>query len=239
MGSIFGERAANTVSPSLLLVAALCFLLPFAAVSCDTAKVRGDPRLAGVPPAARTVIDRCIDAVKGRHIIGYSGYDLVAGADPTVETGGITACNPRGADAASQATGTIVNIGHQGPLVAALAVLVLGMVVAVLPFRGRGYAVAAICAAAIALLAAGFARIQGEVSDRLGTNLQSLLGQGTSLLPPDAFVVTPSYGLWLSAAVIAVAAAYNVVVELAGRRHPPPASGGLPWGSTAAPARGG
>ena len=229
MQAIFGERVARNFSPPLLILVALCFLLPFAAASCNTDRAKSDPRITRQPPAARALFDRCLDNAKGQELFSYSGYDLVTGGDPTVSNDRINGCPQQTTGAAAQATAKTVNIGSQGWFIGVLIVLLAGIVASALRFPGRGFLVTALCGAGIALLLVGLLQIQGAVSNKLSPTVQALLGSARGNLPSDSFIITAGLGLWLAVALLAVTAVFNLVTDIVILSTPPGGSRASPW----------
>jgi hypothetical protein len=89
MASPIAEPTARKISPIFFLLAALCFLLPFAGVSCNTdkAKTLASASLGSNPALSAFAgggLNGCIDGFKGTSLANYSGLNFAAGSAPSV-----------------------------------------------------------------------------------------------------------------------------------------------------------
>jgi len=217
MVGIVSEARARLVSPALYLLASLCFLLPFATVSCNTdrAKPLLDAAMQSSAAGARAgaaQVDACLDALRGKKFASYSGLTLVRGTDPAISSARQDAC-PGSERVASTAGGGDENIGPQGLAGAALAAVVLSLLFGIVPFRGRGLVVAILSGVAVVLLVLNENRLQALVTDRTAASLQARAGAGNPLAAAfantDFFSVTPAIGFWLVVGILTVGALYN------------------------------
>jgi hypothetical protein len=236
MAALVRDPAPRLVSPVLLILAGLCFLLPFAGVSCNTAPVKSEvgSLLAGEGSLiSDTVVGPCMDGLNGDNVATYTGLDLATGAAP-----GVTAAEPAGCAALSAANGgstttrldgSRIGVGVQPLLLVALVAMLLGLLLSLTRFALRNLVVTAIAVAAIVLLAVNQAQIGSQI---LGRITQSAFGAVTESLPvhgtlgiatllqaeiSGSFTVTAGIGFILALVALAVLALYNLAAELA--RH--------------------
>ncbi|MFN2569375.1 MAG: hypothetical protein ABR564_07215 [Candidatus Dormibacteria bacterium] len=249
MEGIVTESAARRVSPVLYLVAALCFLLPFATVSCNTERAKPlvdaavQSASGGAVPDTKQ-LNACLDALSGRTFASYSGLNLVAGSDPSVSSARVDACP--GNQGTGTPSGGDENIGPQSLDGAALAVIILALLFGMVSFRRRGLVVAILSGVAIVLVSLNQNRLQTLVSDRATASIQARAGSGNPLASAfgnisEFFRVSPAPGFWLVVAILGVAALYNSAATIIGDPRParmsPPGSapGGLPEPDSAYP----
>ncbi|HEX4579128.1 MAG TPA: hypothetical protein VH498_03910 [Candidatus Dormibacteraeota bacterium] len=181
------DRTARRLSPLLLVLAALCFLLPFIGVSCNTAA--GSAALGSLGSigasgdssgAAQSAA--CLRALDGRDLYTYSGLNLATGSDPTAQTN-IPGCPTTSSSNSNSplaispsAQPPTLGIGVQPLLVVALLLIIVGVVGGVV--RGR---TGRLVAAGAALLAAGLVVVDNATAHTAIVNkLDSSVGDGAA-----------------------------------------------------------
>ena len=262
MASPIGEPTARKISPLFFVLAGLCFLLPFAGVSCntDTAKSTLSPLIAasgGGNPQQVQQINACLDALNNYNLATYSGANLLTGSAPSVNNGsGPEACKAVSGGTTSTATATDagkLKLDTQPLLIAAAVCIVAAFLLGILRLPLRGLIVAGLSVAAIVLLLLQFSRESGLVSGKILAAANA--GSGAGAIPGgidiSSFVkTTMGIGLILCLVVLGLAALYSLA-SLAGgggasRRataEPGAAPGGYPppegYGGAGPPGHGG
>jgi hypothetical protein len=236
MAAVVRDPAPRLVSPVLLILAGLCFLLPFAGVSCNTAPVKSEvgSLLAGEGSLiSDTVVGPCLDGLNGDSVATYTGLDLATGASPStdaLEPAGCAALSAaNGGSTTTRLDGSQIGVGAQPLLLVALVAMLLGLLLSLTRFALRPLAVAATAVAAIVLLAVNQAQIGSQILGRItqsafGAVTESLPGNGTpgiaSYLQVEissSFKVTAGIGLILAMVALGLLVLYNLAAELA--RH--------------------
>lgn len=179
------QRATRGASPILLVLAALCFLLPFMGVSCNTSA--GSAALGSLgsvgasgDSSGAAASAACLQALNGRDLYVYSGLNMVTGSDPTAQTD-IPGCpttssaNSTSPLAVSPTAQTpTLGIGVQALTVIVLLLIIVGVVCSAV--RGRG---GRLIAAGAALLAAILVVVNNSTAHTAVVNkLDSSLGGG-------------------------------------------------------------
>jgi hypothetical protein len=179
------ERSTRGASPILLVLAALCFLLPFMGVSCNTSA--GSAALGSLgsvgasgDSSGAAASAACLQALNGRDLYVYSGLNMVTGSDPTAQTN-IPGCpttsssNSTSPLAISPTAQTpTLGIGVQALMVVVLLLIVVGVVGGAV--RGRS---GRFIAAGAALLAAILAVVNTSTAHTAIVNkLNSSVGGG-------------------------------------------------------------
>jgi hypothetical protein len=211
--SATAERSARGASPILLVLAALCFLLPFVGVSCNTAA--GSPLVGGVlsqaggsglsgAPAAGTITRCVVQALSGRDLATYSGINLLTGSDPT------TATEPSGCTSSTSTPRAAIGVQ---PLIVAAAILILvGILATALPGRLRPAVAGSAALAAAVLVAVNNAGVHTPILSRLsagrGDTFSSL---GVTGRIETFFNIHAAIGFTLVLLALAVAVAVNAV----------------------------
>ena len=162
MAAVVKDPAPRLVSPLLFILAGLCFLLPFAGVSCNTTAVKPEiaslSELGGATSAAEQRAENaCLDGLNGFDLWTYTGLNLAAGSDPKVAASEPAACNNLSAAAGGTVSTTPsrasdVNVGVQPLILVAVAAMVLGLLLSLFRYAIRGLVVAVLAIGAIALL---------------------------------------------------------------------------------------
>ncbi|MEO8898866.1 MAG: hypothetical protein ABI352_08820 [Candidatus Dormibacter sp.] len=132
------DKATRGASPILLVLAALCFLLPFIGVSCNTSAASAAIGSLGsiggsANSSGATVSAACLNALNGHDFYNYSGLNLVTGSEPTAQvnvpgcpaTSSSTPSSPLAVSPSAQAPP--LGIGVQPLLVVALVLIVVGI----------------------------------------------------------------------------------------------------------------
>jgi hypothetical protein len=175
-------RAVQRVTPWLLGVALLAFVLPFASVSCTTP--------AGYGSAG------------GGETATYAGLTLVTGGDPAID--------PADRPLPAGATRDDDRVGPQPAAAAALALAVAALVLAATgSARPHSLAVAVLATGAAALLGAALAEFDRLRTGRIVARLAAL---GVAPRPPDevAAFVQPDRGFWVVVALLLATAGLNL-----------------------------
>jgi hypothetical protein len=144
------RRAGRGVSPVTLLLAGLCFLLPFVTVGCDTPGGYG----RAAPGGSAT----------------YNGVDLVLGGAPDVPSDHL---RPVPAGESDQ-----LPVQPAAAVVLVLIVAAIGFGVRVAPTRSRRASVAALAAVAATALLVSQALVQATVTVRVGDHLTRFVQSG-------------------------------------------------------------
>ncbi|HEU5470033.1 MAG TPA: hypothetical protein VFV67_05220 [Actinophytocola sp.] len=182
------------VSPAGFVLALLFFLLPFVAVACDA------PQNAG-----------SVD-------VGFTGLDLVTGAEPTLTATGELATVPR----EELGTDELPEPGAQLPAILTVVLITAGLVASLLPaLRARPLVIGGGAALAAALLAGteliAQANLKASVLDLAGTAVR---------LGGDTFAVTDAQardlvhsriGFWLALVALVLVLLWSVRLALRDR----------------------
>jgi hypothetical protein len=132
------DKATRGASPILLVLAALCFLLPFIGVSCNTSaasaalgslgSIGGSGNNSGAAVSAA-----CLNALNGHDFYNYSGLNLATGSEPTAQVN-VPGCPATSSSAPSSplavspsAQAPPLGIGVQPLLLVALVLIVAGI----------------------------------------------------------------------------------------------------------------
>jgi hypothetical protein len=228
------QRASRGASPIVLVLAALCFLLPFVGVSCNSSALQG---VAGSVPGGSIggpETSACLSAISNSDLYTYSGLNLVTGSAPS--TAGIPpSCSTTAGD--SSTAGETPTVGVQPLLVVVLVLILVGIIAALLrsPLR---YAVALGAALGAAILViANNSVVHDAVRDRISAlankssgspnlGLQALGGVG------GFFNIHAAIGFTLVLLALFLAVAVNLAALLVGPvlriAHAPPAAGPPP-----------
>ena len=241
MAAAVNEPAPRIVSPVLLILAGLCFLLPFAGVSCNTSAATAElgsmssisQQLGGEGSVSMPAgLTGCLNSLNNYNFANYSGLDLAAGSGPTVagtEPGRCSALSSEEGTSGSIPTSAEANqlgLGAQPLLVVALAAMLFGLLLSLGRFALRGVAVAVVAAVAIVLLVVEQGQMSTQVLDKIS---QSALGSssvsglfGSTGSSPNFisaemsayFTITVGIGFILAIVALAVVVLYNLAAEL-------------------------
>jgi hypothetical protein len=223
------ERSARGASPVLLVLAALCFLLPFVGVSCNTAAAEaalggafsqaGGSAGSGNAGAATS----CLEALTGHDLATYSGLNLLTGSNPSVATS-IAGCGTTPA-----APSTEGGIGAQPLIVVAFLLILVGMVATIVRGPTRGYVAGGAALVAAVLIIFANSAVHTPIVNKLTASAGglSLSNLGSGALGVANFLnIHPAIGFWLVPAALVLAVAANAVTIAVTSRQlavPPPA----------------
>lgn len=243
MAAAVKEPAPRIVSPVLLVLAGLCFLLPFAGVSCNTTTATAElgslssisQELGGGASVSEPAgLTGCLNSLDNYNFATYTGLDLTAGSAPSVagaEPSGCSALTKEEGSSSSLPTSADANqigLGVQPLLLVALVAMLLGLLLSLTRFAFRGLAVAAAAAVAIILLVVEQGQVGTQVLDKISQRaLGSVSGSGLPGIPAGLgtsslisaqmsayFSVTVGIGFILAIVALAVVALYNLAVQL-------------------------
>jgi len=228
--SATAERSARGASPILLVLAALCFLLPFVGVSCNTAA--GSAALGGALSQAggsglsgdSATITRCVQALSGRDLATYSGINLLTGSDPTTATDLPGCTSSTSSPVPSPAASSGAAIGVQPLIVAAAILILVGILATALPGRLRPVVAGSAALVAAVLVAVNNAGVHTPILSRLsagGGNTLSSLGVTGGI--ETFFNIRAGIGFTLVLLALAVAVAINAVAVAMGAAARPDA----------------
>lgn len=208
------QKASRGASPILLILAALCFLLPFVGVSCNTAaggaalgsalSAAGGSGNSGNAAAANT----CLQALNGKDLATYSGVNLLTGGNPTTST------NIPGCDSSASSTSTTEGgVGVQPLVLVAFILILVGIIAAVLrpPMRGLLAGGAAVIAGV--LLVINNATVHTQIINKLtqGSSGSSLSSLGISGGADQFFNIHAALGFFLVLVALVLALLVNLV----------------------------
>lgn len=220
------QKAARGVSPALLVLAALCFLLPFAGVSCNTsagsAAISGALSQLGASGSSASAAASCLQGLNGKDLLSYSGVNMVTGGNPSA-VGSIPGCDS--STSAPVSTSTAGGIGVQPLIVVALLFVIVGILAVLLraPLR-RSLIAAAVGLAAAVLIIINNSTVHGTVLSKLTASLgNSLPSSGSSLPGADLrasvggfFDIHAAIGFTLVLIALFLAVAVNLAALIAG-----------------------
>lgn len=238
------RKTARGSSPALLILAALCFLLPFVGVSCNTAAAQSalGPALrslggAGGSQAAQAT--QCIRNLADRDLATYSGFNLSFGANPSTDTSNIPGCDT-GSTSAPSPGGDQGNIGVQPLMLIAFILVIVGAVATVLPAARRVPVAGGAALLAAVLLVIDNSTVSTTIINKLATSSGGSLSQiGISGGLGGFFNIHAAIGFWLALLALLLAVAANGAAALMNRRPPATATpSGAPPGSVGWPVPG-
>jgi hypothetical protein len=225
------QKASRSVSPILLVLAALCFLLPFIGVSCSGSPAQALGSLPGVPnPDAQT--SSCLSAISNTDLYTYSGLNLATGSAPSTASIPPSCSSAAGGNTAASQTPTV---GVQPLLVVVLVLIIVGIVATALRTQLRAVVAGGAALVAAILVIADNAAAHDAIRDRINAlanqssgspnlGLQALGGVG------GFFNVHAAIGFTLILVALFAAVGVNAVGLIAGSglRLTPTAGGGPP-----------
>jgi hypothetical protein len=242
MGAVVKEPAPRIVSPVLLVLAGLCFLLPFTGVSCNTSAATAElgslssisQQLGGQGSVSMPAgLSGCITSLNNYNLATYSGLDLTTGSAPNAAGSAPSGCSaltreegssssiPTSADASQ------LGLGAQPLPLVALVAMLLGLLLSLTRFILRGLLVAVAAAVAIILLVVEQGQVSTQVLDKITHSaLNSISGtfaiHGTlgvsNLLKVEisnSFTITVGVGFILALVALGLTALYNLSAQLA------------------------
>jgi hypothetical protein len=206
------------ISPSLLVIAALCFLLPFVGVSCNAAAVGTlQNSLSQIGVTAGPAVIQCEQSLSGQDLISITGVNLLTGSSPSL-LGNLPGCQT---DYPSQ-SGLLPGFGVQPLLIIALILVVTGILAALRRSRRRSLVAGGAALISAALIVINNLSVQGGILDGFQQARVDLPPAARSI--PDIgsiFSVHAAVGFWLAVGALLLAVAVNAA-ELVFGRHPPP-----------------
>ncbi|MGA3185113.1 MAG: hypothetical protein ABSE52_11015 [Candidatus Dormibacteria bacterium] len=240
MAAVVKEPAPRIVSPVLLVLAGLCFLLPFAGVSCNTSAVTAElgslssisQQLGGQGSVSMPAgLSGCITSLNNYNLATYSGLDLATGSAPNAAGSAPSGCSAltKGSSSSipTSADANQLGLGAQPLLLVALVAMLLGLLLSLTRFILRGLLVAVAAAVAIILLVVEQGQVSTQVLDTITHSaLNSISGtfavHGTlgvsNLLKVEisnSFTITVGVGFILAIVALGLTALYNLSAQLA------------------------
>jgi hypothetical protein len=224
------DKATRGASPILLVLAALCFLLPFVGVSCNTAA--GSAALGSLGSVgasgnsgAAAASAACLQALSGRDLYTYTGLNMVTGSDPTLQTN-IPGCpttsssnsNSPLAISPSAPTPTL-GIGVQALMVLVLLLIIVGVVGGVVRGRAGRCVAAAAALLAMALVLINNATAHSAIVNKLTSSAGgtgALSASGLSGTFDSFFNIHAALGFTLILIALGLGALANLVAVLVG-----------------------
>lgn len=213
------QRATRGASPLLLLLAALCFLLPFVGVSCNSSAARSalGPALQslGGSGADAAKAQQCLDALSDRDLATYSGVNLAFGGAPST-SGNVPGCDT--STSGSSTAGDQGNVGVQPLLLAAFILIVLGALATLV--RGwRRHAVAGGAAVvALVLVIINNGSVHSAIASKLDSSSGggSLASAGIGASVDSFFTIHAAIGFTLVLVALGMAIAVNALGLMTG-----------------------
>jgi hypothetical protein len=226
------EKTTRGISPILLVLAALCFLLPFAAVSCNTSAAGGAlgsglSQLGGANSNTSPQETACLnDLSNGKDFVTYTGVNLVAGSNPAIASASCSATS----SSSSTDRGAV---GVQPLLIVALILIAVGVLATVLRARVRAVVAGAAALIAGVLVIIGSGTAQSDITSKItsGGSTSSFSSLGVGSLG-NFFNVHASIGFWLVLVALLLALLVNLAdlgarsqlrLSAGGAGLPPPA----------------
>ncbi|MBJ7609924.1 MAG: hypothetical protein JF887_10925 [Candidatus Dormibacteraeota bacterium] len=217
------KRLTRGASPILLLLAALCFLLPFVGVSCNTAaagaaigSVGSIGGSSGSNNAGASAA--CLQALNGRDLFAYSGVNLITGSNPSVDTnipGCPSSSSPSSGAADSQPPPQ--GIGVQPLLVIALVLIAVGIVATVLRAPLRAIVAGAAALLALVMVLANNSAVHGTIVAKLNASGGGALSSTGFSGALDSFInIHPAIGFTLILLALVMAIVVNGAALLLG-----------------------
>ncbi len=212
------ERASRGASPIVLVLAALCFLLPFVGVSCDSSAIQGVAGSVPLGAAGGAATSACLSAISNTDLYSYSGLNLTTGSAPS--TAGIppSCSTTAGGSATASETPTV---GVQ-PLLVVVLVLILVGIAATLARSPLRYAVGLGAALGAAILViANNSVVHDAIRDRISALANMSSGSPNLGLAEVGgvggfFNIHAAIGFTLVLVALFLAVAVNLAALLAG-----------------------
>jgi hypothetical protein len=224
-------KATRGVSPILFVLAALCFLLPFAAISCNTAAASSAASALGSLGGSSTspAQSACLNQLSsGKDFVTYSGVNMVTGSDPSND---LSSCTQASSSSSSSDKGSI---GVQPLLLIALILIVVGAVSAALRAPLRLFVAGGAALLAFILVLVNNSTAHNAISNKLtssGSGSSGSLGSLGIGSIDTFFNIHAALGVTLALIALGLAFAANAIAFGLGLRPatgtPPPP--GAPW----------
>jgi hypothetical protein len=227
--SLVSEPTARKISPIFYVVAVLCFLLPFAGVSCNTSAAKSalGPLLSSGGGAQADAANKCIDALANYNFVTYSGVNLAFNTNPTVKSNSDAPADCQSLNSGSSSSSTSnpfgdsdqAKLGIQPFALGALILVLASLILGALKLPMRGVIVAATSVVAIVLLLLQQSKSKDLLTQKITESAASQ--GGSSGLPAGMdigsfFQVNLAYGALLCIAVLAIGALYNLASQFLG-----------------------
>ena len=221
------DSASRGISPLLLLLAGLAFLLPMIGVSCNTAASGAAISSAVGNSQQSQQAQQCLSELSGKDLVTYSGTTLSFGGTPGTDAGGFSDCDT-GATSTAPSNPADADIGVQPLLIAALVAIVVGIVASALRDRIRPVVAGVAAVVSLVLLIAGTNTATSAILDKLSSSASHSVPNGdlgVAGLLRTFFDIHPAIGYWLIlialVLVILVNAAALLATLSAARSHSP------------------
>ena len=210
------QRSVRGISPSLLVIAALCFLLPFVGVSCNagaTSAAVGNA-LSQIGGTAGAAVIQCEQSLSSQDLVSVTGVDLLTGSSPSLMSNfpGCQTSFP------SQA-GLLPGFGVHALLVVALILIVAGILAALLRGRRRSLAAGGAAFISVALIVINNLSVQGSIVNSF-QQASAALPTAAGSTPDIGSVlnVHAALGFWLAVGALLLTIAINAAALLPARR---------------------
>jgi hypothetical protein len=209
----------------LFVAAALCFLLPFAGVSCNTTTARGVINSFGSSSGGAQLAqtNACLDALNSFNLATYSGLNLALGTAPSTASSAPAECRTLTPSTSASAAALPANDAKLGPQplviaggVAVIAALVLSLLL-IGRQRSRVLLVMSAAGVAAALLIVAQLLAPKQITEKLGSAATTAtpVPAGLSINFADYFNVHWAIGAFLVIALLAVALSLNLAAVIA------------------------
>ncbi len=217
-----GEPTARKVSPALFVLALICFVLPFASVSCDTTTLAGFGSSLGGDSGSSGTSQQCISDLKNYSLVTYSGTSLVTGSDPSIGGTPPASCSASASSSPSDPTKNNphdFNIGIQPLAVIAVLLIIGGLVASAMSMKMRGAITAAVSLVAMIVVFMTQSQVKTAALAKLSTAMasQNPSSGSTSSFNPfgsmdisSFFLVNPGSGYVLLLVVLGFITLFNV-----------------------------
>ena len=215
------ETTTRGVSPLLLVIAALAFLLlPIIGVSCNTSAAQpvlgaaiGSLGGGSDNGAQLQQAQRCLQQLSNRDLVSYSGTNLAFGGTPHVDDGNTSACSTANGSSPAINNGQ-PGIGVQPLFLAGFILVVAAILSAVFRAPLRNLLTAGTALVAFILLAVGASTVHSVIFDQIDTSTGSntLSSNGIAGTISDYFDVHPAVGLWITYAALLLVVLLNALV---------------------------
>jgi hypothetical protein len=210
-------KASRGASPILLVLAALCFLLPFVGVSCNTAAggaALGSALSAAGGSGSAAAANTCLQSLNGKDLATYSGVNLLTGGNPATSTN-IPGCDTGSTAAASTSEG---GIGVQPLVLIAFLLILVGIAAAVLKPRLRSLVSGGAALVAGVLLIVDNATVHTQIVSKLtqGSGDSSLSSLGISGAADQFFDIHAALGFFLVLVALILAFLVNAAAAAMG-----------------------
>jgi hypothetical protein len=213
------QRSVRGISPSLLVIAALCFLLPFVGVSCNAGATRAalGNALSQIGGAAGPAVIQCEQSLSSDDLVSVTGVDLLTGSSPSVLSN-LPGCQTT----FPSQSGLIPGFGVHALLMIALILILAGILAVLLRARWRSPVAGGAALIAAALIVINNLSVQSSILDSIQ--------QASAALPPAAestpdmgsvLNVHAAVGFWLAVGALILTIGVNAAALLLARRPAP------------------